>query len=284
MTPLRSSPTTQNGRPSNVQTAECTNTNGRFGAFTSLAILIALVAGCACGVAPPSTQSWGAQKAQRVTVLQAGRADAPVLVSMVGGGYRGQHTGFTPDLAARLNGWRVLQVTYTPGSVNSVEAQAVESLDWIAEHARWVTGGQPLSELIVAGESAGGQAMLRAALRDDRFASNDVVTFAGALELDIWAATAPPSIRSDIESLAGCSPVKWASCGRARDASPSTWWKAGGPEVTMIHGTSDGLVSPYVSAVAEARMPGHQTLRLVPGNHLDPEFTDAAALILLGMR
>ncbi len=264
--------TTEPGRPP---------THRRTSLLIVVSALVVLASSC---VAPTPLRSWGAGSTQSVKVLQAGRADGPVLVSMVGGGYRGQHTGFTPELAKRLPGWRVLQVTYVPGSITSVEAQAVESLDWIADHSGWVMDGRPLSELIVAGESAGGQAMLRAALRDGRFAENDVVTFAGALEMDIWAATAPASIRADIESLTGCRPVVWASCGRARDASPSTSWRPGGPDVTMIHGTSDGLVSPYVSAVAEARMPGHQALRLIDGNHLDDEFTRGAAAVLEGMR
>lgn len=206
------------------------------------------------------------------------RAGSRVLVSVAGGGYRGLNKGITPELAKRLSGWRVLQVTYEPGTVNSGEAQVDAAFAWIAANPGWV--GARSSQVRVAGESAGGQLALRSGLKNKAFAANKMYSLAGTTELDEWYNQwKSHAIGGTILQVTGCSGVAWASCASVRDGSPASH-KRSGPQLFFVHGKDDGMVTPRMAAASARRYGSGSSAWLSSGNHLDAPFlNDAAALI-----
>lgn len=235
----------------------------------------------ACGPAAPpsgSVASYGQKPEQKVKVVQSGSEGSRVLVSVVGGGYHGLNKGVTRELAKRLSGWRVLQVTYEPGTVNSGEAQVDAAFAWIAANPGWV--GAPSGQIRVVGESAGGQLALRSGLKNKAFAANKMYSLAGTTELDEWYNQwNSHAIGGTIRQVTGCSKVTWASCGSVRDGSPSSH-KRPGPQLFFVHGQDDGMVTPGIGAVSARRYGSGSSAWLSSGNHLDASFlNDAAALI-----
>lgn len=257
---------------------------GAKGLFGLGALIFAALAGLgvtACGPAVPppgSVASYGQKPEQKIKVVQGGFAGSRVLVSVAGGGYRGLNKGITPELAKRLSGWRVLQVTYEPGTVNSGEAQVDAAFAWIAANPGWV--GARSSQVRVAGESAGGQLALRSGLKNKAFAANKMYSLAGTTELDEWYNQwKSHAIGGTILQVTGCSGVAWASCASVRDGSPASH-KRSGPQLFFVHGKDDGMVTPRMAAASARRYGSGSSAWLSSGNHLDAPFlNDAAALI-----
>ena len=255
-------------------------------ALILLPMVALLAASCACSAAPlvdangagnvyaGSVRKYGSASDQRIEVLQPGKRNGPVLLSIVGGGYHGLNTDVTPEIAkAKSDSWRVLQLTYTPGTVNSVEAQVDTGLAWVAANTDWAAWGD-LGNLRVAGESAGGQAAVRGVLKNTAYKTTKVYSLAGTTELDEWYrhwAGNPIGIDDTIKMVTSCGTPTWRSCGTVRDASPRTHFRSG-PRVTFIHGRQDGMVPISVSRLSHERFPGPSTLREVDGNHFDATF------------
>ncbi len=69
--------------------------------------------------------------------MQPGTANGRTVLSVVGGGYHGLNLDITPMLASELDiSWRVLQLSYEPGTVNSVESQVDDALEFVAKNAQ----------------------------------------------------------------------------------------------------------------------------------------------------
>lgn len=120
----------------------------RFNRFRSPAALIAVclvAAGCSCAAIPPpkisyltqGSYAYAAGTNQKIKVVQPGTANGRTVLSVVGGGYHGLNLDITPMLASELDiSWRVLQLSYEPGTVNSVESQVDDALEFVAKNAQ----------------------------------------------------------------------------------------------------------------------------------------------------
>ncbi len=231
----------------------------------------------ACG-SPATVSRYGPDNQQTITVIQEGGPGKPVLVTVPGGGYHGLTPGITAVGAEHLPGWRVLQVSYRPGTVDQVEAQVEAAFNWVADHAVWV-GAQP-ADVRFSGESSGGQAAVRAVLKNDRFPRNKVYSLAGTTELDVWYERwVDHPIADIIRGVTGCTTVSWTACPAVRDGSPSTHARQG-PQLFFIHGDQDGMVPPNMGQLSVDRYPYPASSRVVAGNHLDVSFVAAAARVM----
>lgn len=249
------------------------------------AVAVATLGATACEPAPPpnntGSQSYGAGADQKIRVVQAGSAGKPVAVSVMGGGYHGLHDGVTPALAAKLPGWRVLQISYTPGTVNSVEAQVETAFAWIANNPGWV--GTAPGNIRIMGESAGGQVALRAGLKNKVFANNKMYSLAGTSEIDRWHYRWDGhQVGEVIQQVTGCQTVTWNACATVRDASPSSHARPG-PQLFFIHGKADGMVPYEVSSLAATRYGAGSSYWQSSGNHLDTNFVNDAAAVILAV-
>jgi acetyl esterase/lipase len=171
----------------------------------------------------------------------------PVLVDVHGGSW--QHGGartdeeFSSHYAHR--GWVVFALEYRllpaykhPAQIDDVRA----SLDWVYEHAR-KHGGDP-ERIALVGRSAGGQLAMLAAYSGSHVPIRAVVNYYGPgdlAELHRAELQPDPLVRNaKVEALLGGSPDTAADA--YRDASPSTYLRAGLPPTLHLQGTHDDAV------------------------------------------
>lgn len=256
----------------------------RLAAVFATVAVFAAGCGCSAAVVPANgtpqniragaVKKYGNASEQKIKVLQEGKRGGPVLLSVVGGGYHGLNASITPEIAKEMpSKWRVLQMTYTPGTVDSVEAQTDKGFAWVVKNTDWASWGD-ISNIRIAGESAGGQTAVRGALEQKAFKTNKVYSLAGTTELDEWHRYwrgNPIGIDDTIEMVTGCTNPIWRSCETVRDASPRSHFRSG-PKVTFVHGKQDGMVPVSVSRLAYERYPGPSSLVEVQGNHFDATF------------
>jgi acetyl esterase/lipase len=174
-------------------------------------------------------------------------AARPILIAIHGGSW--QHGGprenadFTSYFANA--GWAVFSLEYRlapqfvhPAQIDDVRA----SIAWIYDHAREL-GADP-ERIALAGRSAGGHLAMLAAYTSERVPIRAVVSYYGPADLaEIWRERLRPdplNRNEKVEVLLGGTPDERP--GTYRDASPSSYLRAGLPPTLHLQGTFDRVV------------------------------------------
>jgi acetyl esterase/lipase len=176
----------------------------------------------------------------------------PILIDIHGGSWQhggaGEDADFTSHFANA--GWSVFSLEYrlAPTFKHPAQIEDVrESIEWIYDHAREL-GADP-ERIALAGRSAGGHLAMLAAYTGERVPIRAVVNYYGPGDLvEIYRAhlLPDPLRRNDkVESLLGGSPDEQPDA--YRDASPSTYLRAGLPPTLHVQGAHDHVVGAVLT-------------------------------------
>ena len=171
----------------------------------------------------------------------------PILVAIHGGSW--QHGGprENADFTGRFAnaGWAVFSLDYrlAPEFVHPAQIDDVrDSLDWIYDHAREL--GADRDRIALAGRSAGAHLAMLAAYTSERVPIRAVVNYYGPADLEqIYRKRLLPDPldrNSKVEALLGGSPDERPD--RYRDASPSSYLRAGLPPTLHVQGLHDNVI------------------------------------------